>query len=172
MLKVYRFGFLAALVLMLALGAALIHGSFGFDPHAVTKVVSPFAMLLFGAVVVNYKTPFGNGTVLPTVTQMMNQNSLSAQVTALDADTLITIVHNWGAAAVASGVSAVDVANWPAELLPFVQINLDGSATSTVVPLFTVSTANTNQVVITKNTTVGTQGTYDVILLRPHSYIK
>lgn len=171
MSKVYRFGFLAALVLMLALGAALIHG-FGFDPHAVTKVVSPFAMLLFGAVVVNYKTPFGNGTVLPTVTQMMNQNSLSAQVTALDADTLITIVHNWGAAAVANGVPASDVASWPSELFPFVIVQTDSTATTTLVPLFTISVANTNQVVIVKNTSVGTQGTFNVILLRPHSYIK
>jgi hypothetical protein len=103
---------------------------------------------------------------------MMNQNSLSAQVTALDADTLITIVHNWGAAAVANGVPASDVASWPSELFPFVIAQTDSTATTTLVPLFTISVANTHQVVIVKNTSVGTQGTFNVILLRPHSYIK
>lgn len=107
------------------------------------------------AVVVNYKYPV-SGTVAPTAAVMRAHNEINALVTCLDADTVITIVHNWG-------LPAKDVTG----LFPFPVIIADVSSTGTVVPLFTYNNSNTNQVTINKPTTVGTQGTYNVMILRP-----
>jgi hypothetical protein len=154
----------AALFVVVAIVVAIHH-------HAVFLALAP-ALLLFGTTVVTYGWP-ATGTVAPTVTQAMNQNSITAQVSMLNTDTVATIVHNWGAAAIAVNPnSSTEIGNWPTELFPFVIVNIDSTATTTVQPLFQVSVADTNQVVITKNTTVGTQGTFDVVLIRPHSYIK
>jgi hypothetical protein len=165
--RISRFGFLAVAALLFAIGAAHVF----HNPHQAVLALAPFAFA-FGTVVVTYGWP-ASGTVAPTVQQAMNQNSITAQVSMLNTDTVATIVHNWGAAAIAVNPNAsAEVGNWPTELFPFVVINIDSTATTTVQPLFQVSVANTNQVVITKNTTTGTQGTFDVVLMRPHSYMK
>lgn len=151
---------LVAAILMLGLGAICYF-------HGPTLQAALWMLPLFGAVVVNYKYP-NTGTVAPTSTAMQAHNELNAQVTALDADTVITITHNWGLLA-KDGQGFPD---GPAGLFPAVIINLDVSTTSTIEPIFTVNLANTNAVVINKPTTVGTQGTYNVVILRPTSMIK
>jgi hypothetical protein len=156
-----RIAVLVAAILMLGLGAAFyFHG-----PGAQVAFMN-FAFLA-GAVVVNYKYPVA-GTVAPTSTVMKQHNALTAQVTALDADTVITITHNWG-------LPSTDFQGFPdgpAALFPAVIINVDGGSTSTIQPLFLVSVTNTNAVVINKPTTVGTQGTFDVMILRLTSLAK
>jgi hypothetical protein len=152
---------LVAAILMLGLGAA-----FYFEGPVHQLAFTSLAFLA-GAVVVNYKYPVAS-TVAPTSAVMQAHNELNAQVTALDADTVITITHNWGL----PSKDGQGFPDGPAGLFPAVIINLDTSTTSTVAPIFTVNLANTNAVVINKPTTVGTQGTYNVVILRPTSMIK
>lgn len=120
------------------------------------------------AVTVNYKYPI-SGTVAPTASTMRQHNIVTAQVNALDTDTVITITHNWG---LSSTTDFQGFPEGPAGLFPVVVINEDVSTTGTVVPLFTINLANTNAVVINKPTTVGTQGTYDVVVIRSVAAIK
>jgi hypothetical protein len=152
---------LVAAILMLGLGAAFC---FAGPVHQLEFTSLAF---LAGAVVVNYKYPVST-TVAPTSLVMQAHNELNAQVTALDADTVITITHNWGL----PSKDGQGFPDGPAGLFPAVIINLDVSTTSTIEPIFTVNLANTNAVVINKPTTVGTQGTYNVVILRPTSMIK
>ena len=116
---------------------------------------------------VTYKYPI-SGTTAPTIAQMQNKHALTALVTALDADTVITVTHNWGLA----NTDFQGSPDGPAGLFPLVIINLESDATTTVKPIFQISLTNTNAVVINKPTTVGTQGTYIVQILRPTSLAK
>ena len=157
-----RIGFLvAALLAVLVLGAAFVFQ----NPQAWLNL-SCLAFLA-GAVVVTYKYPV-NSTTAPTTSTMLQHNLLTALVTALDADTVITITHNWGL----PNKDGQGFPDGPAGLMPLVIINLESDATTTVEPVFLVSLANTNSVVINKPTTVGTQGTYIVQILRPTSLAK
>lgn len=110
------------------------------------------------AVTVTYAYPVA-GTVPPTATQAFNSNMLTCQVNALDADTAITITHNWG-------LSAAQIAN----LWPTIKTYLNTSG-GTAAPLLTYSIASSVAVVITKVSASGTGGTYTVVLERPHSMI-
>ena len=119
------------------------------------------------AVVVTYKYPV-SGTTAPTAAVMRAHNELNAQVTALDADTVITITHNWGF----GDKTPTGFPDGPTGLFPVVDITLDGSATTTIQPIFLVTLTNTNAVVINKPTTVGTQGTFNVVLLKPSTIVR
>lgn len=156
-----RLAVLVAAILMLGLGAA-----FYFAGPAVQLAFTSMAFLA-GAVVVTYKYPI-SGTTAPTIAQMQNKHALTALVTALDADTVITVTHNWGLA----NTDFQGFPDGPAGLFPLVIINLESDATTTVEPIFQISLTNTNAVVINKPTTVGTQGTYIVQILRPTSLAK
>ena len=157
-----RFNVLAAALLMvLMLGAAFVH-----NPHALGMIASGFAFMA-GLVVVNYKYPLA-GTVAPSAALMRAHNALTAQITALDADTVITVIHNWGLAT--KGVTGFP--NGPNALFPVVIVDINGDSTGTVQPIFLVTLTNTNQVTINKPTTVGTQGTFNVVLLRPTTLIE
>ena len=150
--------FLVAAILMFGVGAAFIF-------HVPLIHILTFAGLgLLGTATVTYKYPV-SGTVPPTVAIMRYHNEVNALVNAGDADTVITIVHNWGEALKDFG----GFPDGPSGLFPVVVINVESDSSTTVQPFFTVSLASTNQVVINKPTTVGTQGSFIVQVLRPTS---
>jgi hypothetical protein len=157
-----RVAFLVAAILLIGLGAAFIF-------HVPISHVANLASLalLFGGVTVTYKYPV-SGTTAPTSTLMQQHCALTALVNALDSDTVITITHNWGLPSKDTG----GFPDGPAGLFPVVVIDLNSDATTTVEPIFLVNLTNTNAVVINKPTTVGTQGTYIVQVLRPNSAMK
>jgi len=150
----------AALLMVLMLAAAFLHNS-----H-LAMLASGLAFMA-GTVVVNYKYPVA-GTVEPTAAVMRVHNEVNAQVTALDTDTVIAVIHNWGLAS----KGPTGFPDGPPGLFPVVIIDIDGSATTTVQPVFLVTLSNTNQVTINKPTTVGTQGTFNVVILRPTTLIR
>jgi hypothetical protein len=162
-MKNFRVLFLVAAILMLGLGAALIFHHI----HIPFQLAMMAGVMLFGAVTVTYEYPV-NGTTAPTSSTMLQHNALTALVNALDADTVITITHNWGL----PSKDGQGFPDGPAGLFPFVIINSRSDSTGTVVPLFLISLTNTNAVVINKPTTVGTQGTYIVQILKPTSLAK
>jgi hypothetical protein len=161
-----RIAVLVAAILMLGLGAAFYFHSPVIHDQAIRLALATLPFL-FGAVVVNYKYPVAS-TTAPTFTVMKQHNALTALVTALDADTVITITHNWGL----PNTDFQGFPDGPAALFPLVAIFLESDATTTVEPIFSVSLTNTNAVVINKPTTVGTQGSYIVQILRPTSLAK
>lgn len=155
-----RVAFLVAAILFVGLGVAFVF-------HVpVVHILTAASLTVFG-LTVTYKYPV-SGTVVPTVALMRNHNEVNALVNALDADTVVTITHNWGLPAKDAG----GFPNGPAGLFPIVIINTETDSTNTLQPNWTVNLANTNAVVITKPTTVGTQGTYIVQILRPTSLAK
>ena len=109
------------------------------------------------AVVVTYTYPVA-GTTPPTLLQALNANMVNAVVTALDADTVITITHNFK-------MSTAELAN----KFPTVLINVAGDSTTTINPLFLVALTDSSTVTINKPTTVGTQGTFVVVICRPNT---
>ena len=120
--------------------------------------VLALGMGVMGAVTVTYKHPV-SGTTPPTILQAMNCNTVTALVNLLDADTVITITHNWQ-------ISAARLA----KLFPIVEQPVANSdSTNTIQPIFLVALTSSSVVTINKPTTVGTQGTYRVTLLRPLS---
>lgn len=110
------------------------------------------------AVTVTYKVPAG--TVAPTAQQAFGHSRLVATVIATaDADTTITITHNWGltAAELAAGQPDVSIALLTA---------------AGVLSAPTVTTYGTNTVVLTKSTAVGSGAApaqIQVVLTRPFS---
>lgn len=155
-MKNYRVGFLAAFLCILALSAVVyLHPS----AHQLAWLTSGLSFLA-GAVVVTYKYPT-SGTPAPTIAQALNCNELNALVTALDADTIITIVHNWQ---LPSGDAT--------SLFPIVLFNLNGDATTTLYPVWIATRTDSNTVTINKPTTVGSQGTFVVTLLRPNTLVR
>jgi len=109
------------------------------------------------ATTVTYKYPV-SGTTPPTLLQALGANTLTAVVNLADADTIITVVHNWK-------MSSADLTN----KFPLVDIHADGDSLGTVLPLFMVTLTDSSTVTINKPTTVGTQGTFVVVLLRPNT---
>lgn len=116
--------------------------------------------LLAGTVTTTYKYPV-SGTTPPTLLQALTANILTAVVNMADSDTVITLTHNWN-------LSTAELA----DLFPLVNVNIEGDATTTVQPIFLVSLTNSSVVTINKPTTVGTQGTFVCVLLRPHTIIR
>jgi len=114
------------------------------------------------AATVTYAFPVA-GTTPPTAAQAFNCNSLTANVTFLDADTTALITHNWG-------LTTAQLNNlWPwADFYP--------SALGTATVAIYMSLALTNSVAVTLNKATtgagtGVGATWVVILERPHSMI-
>lgn len=159
MKKRFRIGFLVALLCIIALSAALVvHPT----PQSWAMIVNAISGLTFvaGAVVVTYKYPV-SGTTAPTVLQAQGCNELNAIVSALDADTVITITHNWH---LPSGDAT--------SLFPIVSVIGNSDSTGTIQPVFILSFTSSDVVTINKPTIVGTQGTFIVVVARPNTFFR
>jgi hypothetical protein len=117
-----------------------------------------------GVVVVTYCHPKLGAptTTAPTANQAQEMPELAAQVFFADAaDVLAVIVHNWGLPA-----------SFPTWLWPqvFVAKSLGGASDTSFATNFTFGLTNTNSVAMNKlSVGVGSGGTYNVYLRRPHS---
>jgi hypothetical protein len=115
-----------------------------------------------GVVVVTYCNPIqGAPTVTaPTAAQAAQIPEQQAQIFWADGDSQAVFQHNWGLPN-----------SFPTWLWPQVIFEKSlGSSTDTFRPLFTFGLTNTNSVTINKmSTIVGSGGTYNVYLRRPHS---
>lgn len=114
------------------------------------------------AVVVNYSVPgipgFPTGTTPPTQAQMANVSALTAVITYADGDLLGTITHNMQipTASLALGV-------------PFLSLypQLLGTTPQPILG----SLLNSNTVLLSKGSVVGSNGTYQITILRPNTEI-
>lgn len=100
------------------------------------------------------------GTVAPTQLQALGVNMVTATLNWSDSETSAAIVHNFK-------LSTTQLAN----LWPVVIVDVRSDSTSTVVPLIAVALTDSSTVTISKPTTVGTQGTLIVVIMRPFSEI-
>lgn len=99
------------------------------------------------------------GTVPPTAVQAARVNMVVAHVGGADADTASLITHNFR-------MSAADLAR----LFPTVTVRMSdaGTAASTVIVALTNSVAIT----FTKATAAGNNGTWVIVMSRPHTIIR
>jgi hypothetical protein len=143
-------GFLAALLVLAFFSVALVvHDQTSIRNLAWALGAASFAL---GTVTVTYQVPV-SGTSAPTAAQVYGLGLVTAQVNNADTDASITITHNFG-------LDAGELA----ALYPFVIINQDSGGTT--LPAYEISKA-TNSVTITKASTSGTGGTFDVCVWRP-----
>lgn len=106
---------------------------------------------------VTYAYPV-SGNTAPTAVQAFNSNMLTANVVMVDADTTAVLTHNWN-------LSTAQLANlWPT-------IQYYAGVAGTVVPILSFALTNSVSVTMTKVSASGSNGTYVVILMRPHSLI-
>ena len=114
------------------------------------------------AVTVTYSAPgipgFPTGTTPPTQAQMADISALTAVVTFADADLLGTITHNMQipTASLALGVPLVSL--YPQIL---------GTTPQPILG----SLLNSNTVLLTKSSVIGSNGSYQVTILRPNTSI-
>jgi hypothetical protein len=156
-----------ALILLPALALATTSAytaQHGHTDSIVLAILSGAAALgLIGSTVTYRFQPQGttvavSSTTAPTAIQAAGFNGLQAIVGMADADTSATITHNWGK-------STNDVT------LLYPWVSLYAQVSGTIFPQLAVDVSNTNAVVITKTTGVGSAGTYVVRLERPHSIV-
>jgi hypothetical protein len=102
-----------------------------------------------------------SGTTPPTAAQAAAVNCITALANALDADTALTITHNLALAA-----------GDPASLFPVVNVQLDSSSAGTIYPIVTLSLSNTNSVLATKGSVLGSNCTLQITISRPHSIVR
>ena len=124
------------------------------------------------AVVVNYEFPV-SGTVAPTAQQATECNMLVAQITWGDTDLVALVTHNWNIAQ--PQVPAAWTGTYgPSTIFPVVQIALDPTSAGTALATTMISATLTNSVVVSikKASAAGTNGTVNVVLLRPMSLIQ
>lgn len=145
-------GFLAALLVLGFFSVALVT----HQQHVVSAIAWALGAASFalGTVTVNYTAP-ATGSSAPTAAQVYGLGLVTAQVNMADTDASATIIHNFG----------LD-ANELAFLFPFVILNQDSGGTTN--PEYAFS-KGTNSVTITKASTSGTGGTFDVCIWRPPS---
>jgi hypothetical protein len=111
------------------------------------------------AVTVNYQYPVaGPSTVPPTSAQVALLSAVTAQVIMGDTDTTAAITHNFGTSAANLG------SLFP---VPIVYANLLGTAPYQLA----VSLTNSNVVTLSKISQTGSNGTFNVVLLRPNTNI-
>ncbi len=112
------------------------------------------------SVTVIYNYPTAVGSLIPPTANQAACSLVKAQAGFLDADTTITITHNFGmtAAELAAGFPIIIAAG----------VNAGTEAAIS----FDVSWANSVSVILTKGNAAGTGGTWDFTLLRPHSLIR
>lgn len=117
------------------------------------------------AVVLTYLTmpvngaPTLGGTIPPTAAQNQFLNIECVQAAFLDADTTISLVHNWGLSAAQQAVG-----------YPITRATCTANG-GTVLPIFSYA-FGANTVTVTKNTAAGTASTFIFQLERPHSLIQ
>jgi hypothetical protein len=111
---------------------------------------------------VTYAYPV-SGTTPPTTKQTgaYGKSIVNAQVVFADGDTTATVTHNFEL-----------ISTDPAALFPVVVITLDPSSAGTVSATILVTRTSTDSIVLTKGTGAGTNGTYNVSILRPSSVIR
>jgi hypothetical protein len=100
-------------------------------------------------------------TTVPTAAQSILVPKMAVQVNWALADVQALITHNWGLAA--SGPSFFD----PEVIGPLFILGPLGAGTS--VPLYTFDWTNTNVLKVNKNGIAGSEGTFVLVLRRPHS---
>lgn len=108
---------------------------------------------------VTYAYPFA-GTVPPTVTQALNNSTLTAQIGFIDGDTTAVVTHNWQS-------PTSDLTS----LFPTLKTYLNTVGTGGV-PVLTWALTNSIAVTVTKVAGAGTGGTLTVVLERPHSIVR
>lgn len=146
-------GLLAALLVLGSLSVALVVHS---QHMSLSTTLGLFSALGFamGTATINYKYPV-SASIAPTAQQVYGLGIVTAQVNFGDTDASAVVTHNFGLSA-----------NELADLFPAVIV--DPTAGGTTFPQFTYTKA-TNAVTINKASTSGTGGTFDVIILRPHT---
>lgn len=115
------------------------------------------------AAVITYEFASGATTTPPTATQAFNENSLAANVTFLDADTIALITHNWG-------MTTTQLAT----LQPWADFYPSAVGTATIYVQMSLALTTSVSVGLVKTTTgagTGVGWTWVVILQRPHSMI-
>lgn len=165
-LQYFRSAALLALALFL-LPALVFATTTAIDrPEHGSMLIAISLCVGFGIVgVVTYKfqtqgtTVLTSSTIAPTAIQALGFNSLVAEVGLADADTTATITHNWGLSSNAASL-----------FQPWVTVY--ASTSGTIYPQLAFSVANTNAVVVSKTTGVGSAGTYIVTLQRPNSIVQ
>jgi hypothetical protein len=109
------------------------------------------------AATVNYQWPVANTTVAPT--QAQSNYLVKGTLNWLDADTTVTITHNFN-------LSAADVT----ALFPDVDLVIDSTNTGTGLQAGTIAVASAaNTVTLTKVSAAGTGGTWRFSLDKWHS---
>lgn len=153
MKKTHCIGLLAALLVLGIFSVALV---VSFNHSLAPKVIvwSLTALSVVAGATVTYKTPV-SGATAPTAAQVYGLGVVTAQVNLADADLTVDVTHNFG----------LD-ANELASLFPAVIIN--PTAGATVFPQFTIAKA-ANKITLNKASVTNTGGTFDVIILRPHT---
>jgi len=148
-------GLLAALLVFAFFSVALVvsiqHG------HGLAKTIAWGLTTLsfsFGVVVVTYKFPV-SGLTAPTDRQVYGLGIVTAQVFMADTDLSAVITHNFG-------LTAAELA----DLFPIPIVNATAGATA--FDGFTYS-ATANTLTLTKPSAVGSGGTFNVAILRPHT---
>ncbi len=148
-------GLLVALLALAFFSVALVvsiqHGHTGMKVLAWTFTALSFA---FGIPVVTYKFPV-SGLTAPTAPQVYGLGLVTAQLTMGDTDLTVDITHNFG-------LTAAELA----DLFPVVIMN--PTALATVFPGFTFVKA-ANKITLNKPSAVNSGGTFDVVILRPHT---
>jgi hypothetical protein len=146
-------GLLAALLALAFFSVALVvsiqHG------HVGMKVLAwAFTALSvgFGVVAINYKYPTA---IAPVAGDVYGLGLVTAQVFMADTDLTAVITHSFG-------LSAQELV----DLFPLVEINV--AAGASVYPAFTLTRA-TNTITLTKPSAVGSGGTFEVGIMRPHT---
>ncbi len=148
------------IALVLLIVPAMIVGAHYWQHYTLSQalnVVSIVALGLAGVVTVTYERPV-QGTTAPTAAQSANCNMVTAQVFMDQTDTTAVVVHNFG-------ISTTDLA----QLFPVPVVYYRNANTAPVVVSIDIS--NTNQITITKVSANGSQGTFNVIILRPNTII-
>ena len=104
------------------------------------------------AATVNYQWPVANTTVAPTAAQ--SNYLVNGTFNWLDADTTVTITHNFG-------LSAAEVT----ALFPLINLQIDSTNTGTGLQSGTIAVSKaTNTVTLTKVSAAGTGGTWQFTL--------
>ena len=109
---------------------------------------------------VTYLYP-ATGTTPPTFAQMLEQNLLTVEVNALDADTQGVITHNWA-------LSAAETGFYRPVIIPKYLVRETAADYLT----WALPASNANSLIFNKTSGSGTGGTFVVDLLRPHSLIQ
>lgn len=147
-------GYLAALLLCLAIGAVLLFHS----QHPLFWSLN--SLPLFGAVTIAYKYPVTAAPATPpTASQMKNYNTVRAQVIAdANGDTDVPIIHNMGLTAAELALAQPEVILVPLDIAFYASI-------------WKVAYTDGDTVTITKSGAAGgTAGAQvGVIIKRPHS---